>query len=136
MKTLAAIVLSSILFAASASAASINSKCNGKPTVTEWVSGQVEAFAKDGIQIDPVPMEGEALKKFIAALQDNLRQKGMDPAMFPTDWDLVVWAKLKDPSGNEAVGIAAFKNGCLDQSDVWGVEVFFQTMKKAFGVDA
>lgn len=135
MKTFLIAVLA-LVFASTAQAASINGKCGQSMSVVEFTTMNIDGFAARGQKIEFVHMTGSSLARFVAALEKDLASKGYPPGTFDNDWDLVVWAAFKGPNNEEMVGIAAFKDGCLKEADVWDEKTFFKHMKEAFGVDA
>lgn len=129
------IAVLALVFASTAQAASINSKCAPGMTVSEFVQLNIDTMAKHGQKLEMVEMTGSALDKFKKVLQDYSVSQGYAPTRFDLDWDLIIWAAFKGPNNEKLVGIAAFKDGCLKEADVWKEEVFFKHMKAAFGVD-
>jgi hypothetical protein len=107
-------------------------------TVAEFTQNVQEFFAKQGQTIEMVPMTGEALVKFLKAVNDERHANGAPEAedFKAEDYDLILWSAFKTEDGKDVVGLAFFKNDCGVVNFVIDAQLFADLIAKAFGPDA
>ncbi len=107
-------------------------------TVADFTKNVQDYFAKQGQTVELVSMTGEALVKFVAAINEMRHANGAPASedFKAEDYDLVIWSAFKTKEGKEVVGIAFFKNDCGVVNFVVDKELFADLMAKAFGPDA
>jgi hypothetical protein len=112
--------------------------CEGPQTRAGFIAHQIQFFGDRGQKIDVVSMTGEALDKFTDVLLEHVKEKKLPVGYYNyvKQWDELLWAVFKDQNGKQLVGIAAVQFGCVQESEVWSIDVWVEHIEKAFGKDA
>jgi hypothetical protein len=107
-------------------------------TVAEFTQNVQAYFTKVGQTVEMVPMTGEALVKFLAAVNAERHANGAPASedFKAEDYDLILWSAFKTEDGKDVVGLAFFKNDCGVVNFVIDAQLFADLIAKAFGPDA